>query len=459
MHDSSHFRFIAVALLLVTAVAPCIKGQGEETIKEAIRVLDAALGSEPNLAPATKDAIRQVVGALEGTVSERARSQELGERLQGLLENYSKSDEFIPRKRAFESVFKHLTFSGDVRFRFESTLDLDDQPDRYRQRVRFRLATNYNLNDELTLRTRLITGDAGDPNSPHQTLGNVFDSFDVTLDRVLLEYRPEWAPGFTTQIGKFGHPFRVNPIYGEHVWDADVQPEGAAISYRHQNAEGFLRTFEAHIGGYTVLETGGGDDVFALTAQIAAVFALSDEFEVAPSVAYYMWGDPTPDGALAILGDNQGNALVDRNGDMMVDDYLSDFGVLDIVIAVTYKGLGFPLTFAGELIWNHQAADSQDLGWSLGISAGSAQKAGDWRAYYAWQSIQRDAVFSPVAQDDFILATNHESHLVGINYMITDSIGLHLWGMVTSRDLLGATATTDSDDDQYRIRMDLNISF
>jgi hypothetical protein len=346
-----------------------------------------------------------------------------------------------------------------VRFRFESTFDQDSRPDRYRQRIRFRIGTNFNLTDELTLRTRLITGDRGDPNSPHQTLGNVFDSFEVSLDRVLLQYRPQWAEGFSATIGKFGNPFRNNPVYGEHVWDGDVQPEGAVLSFSSSNQEGFLKQIELHAGFYTVLEQGGGDDAFAWAFQAAALFALSEDLDLQASAAYYLWGDTTPDGSLAVLGDDQGNALIDRDGNGTVDDFLSDFGILDTVLALTYRGFCVPVTISGEFIWNHRAADNRDTAWAIGISIGSAGKEGDWRLYYVWQSIERDAIFTPVAQDDFILKSNHDSHLFGANYMIADNIGLHLWAMISSRDLLGTSATTDSDDDQYRIRLDLNISF
>ena len=115
------------------------------------------------------------------------------------------------------------------------------------------------------------------------------------------------------------------------------------------------------------------------------------------------------------------------------------------------------MTFAGEYIKNTRADIDADEGWALGLSLGSAAKKGDWRTYYQWQVIEQDAVFSAFAQDDFLFSTNHRSHLFGVNYQLTDKIGLHLWGLVSARDKTFNTPTTDSDSDQWRVRLDLNV--
>lgn len=81
------------------------------------------------------------------------------------------------------------------------------------------------------------------------------------------------------------------------------------------------------------------------------------------------------------------------------------------------------------------------------------------RLYYQYSGIEQDSVFSPFAQDDFLLATNHRSHLFGLNYQFTDAIGLNLYALVSSRDETFPGSTTDSDSHQWRVRADLNVKF
>ena len=138
---------------------------------------------------------------------------------------------------------------------------------------------------------------------------------------------------------------------------------------------------------------------------------------------------------------------------------VSDFGIFNTIASLTWEGWRTPLTVAGEYIWNTQARGGHDQGWALGASLGKTKKKGDWRIYYQWQVVEQEAVFSPFAQDDFLLQTNHRSHVFGSNYQLADNVGLHLWGLISARDLTSAGATTDSDKDQWRLRVDLTIKF
>ncbi|MEZ6194597.1 MAG: putative porin [Planctomycetota bacterium] len=446
----------ALALLLLLAALPASLA-AQDRVESALEELDRALANETSLASPTRDALRGVVEALrEERRNAPAGGSSVLEPLEALQAEIAAAPS-LARYKA-ERGFPRLRFSGDFRYRFEASVDQDDRPDRYRQRVRFRFNSEFAINDEVTVNARLVTGDPDDPNSPHQTLGSVFDKFPVSLDRVNVVYRPTWAPGLSATLGKFGHDFRSNPVYGELVWDADVQAEGARIDYVWKG-DGAIERLEFRAGLYVVLESGGGDDAFAFVGQAAGVFALAEDLHLAAAASYYHWTDTTPDGALGALADNAGNVTVDRDLDGTIDDYASDFGILDAFLALTYDGWSIPVTVSGEVIWNHRAANDRDLGWSAGLALGRDKAKGDWKFFYAYSSIEQDAVFSPVAQDDFLLQTNHQSHVVGVNYMLDDSVGLRLWALISARDTLGTTATTDSDDDQFRIRLDLNISF
>jgi len=353
-------------------------------------------------------------------------------------------------------VFDRLKLYGDFRLRAEQDFKLDDRKDRDLQRLRLRFGVNYQLTDDVLLGTRLVTGNKDDPNSTHVTLGDGFDDIEINLDRAFLTYRPEWWENSYVTAGKFNNPLYRNPVYAELVWDADIQPEGAAAGRSIHDVAGF-EELGVTLAAYSLLEQGDADDANMLVGELKARFPLGEQGNATLSSSYTYYGDTTPDGASALLNENAGNAVIDTNGDGTPDEFVSDFGIWHTILGTQYSGWKTPVTFATEYIKNTRAEIDADSGWAAGLSLGGNAKQGDWRAYYQWQVIEQDAVFSAFAQDDFLFSTNHKSHLFGVNYQLTDKIGLHLWGLVSARDETGTTATSDSDSNQWRVRLDLNV--
>lgn len=353
-------------------------------------------------------------------------------------------------------VFDKLQLYGDLRLRHESSFELDDRSDSNRQRLRLRLGANYQLTNEVLVGARVVTGDRSDPNSPHVTLGEGFDDFELSLDRAFITYDPSWWRGSSATAGKFDHPFYRNPVYGELVWDADVQPEGVLAERRLIDVRGF-ESVDVVLGGYTLLEQGGGDDAQILAAELSGRTRLGKDTSGTIATSYYLYTDPTPDGATKLLTGNAGNSVVDTNGDGEPDEFVSDFGVWNTILGIEHDAWRLPLKLSGEYIRNTRAEIDRDEGWALGLAVGRSAERGDWRAYYQWQVVEQDSVFSPFAQDDFLFQTNHRSHVFGVNYQLRDNIGLHLWTLVSALDHTTATPTTDSGAYQWRVRLDLNV--
>jgi hypothetical protein len=362
----------------------------------------------------------------------------------------------VQSQAPWADVFNRLKFYGDFRLRLEESFKLDDKKDRDRQRLRLRFGVNYQVTDELLLGTRIVTGDKDDPKSTHVTFGRGFDDIEMNLDRAFLTYRPAWWENSYATAGKFNNPLYRNPVFGELVWDTDVQPEGAVTGHSIQDVAGF-EELGLTLAAYRVLEQGDADDANMVVGELKARFPLGAQGNATLASSYTYYGETTPDGSSALLDNNAGNAVADTTGDGAPDEFVSDFGIWHTVLGTRYSGWKTPVTFAGEYIKNTRADIDADEGWALGLSLGSAAKKGDWRTYYQWQVIEQDAVFSAFAQDDFLFSTNHRSHLFGVNYQLTDKIGLHLWGLVSARDKTFNTPTTDSDSEQWRVRLDLNV--
>ena len=351
-------------------------------------------------------------------------------------------------------VLDELEVYGDLRLRQESDFRRPSMKRRSRQRVRLRLGANYQLSDEVLLGTRLVTGDPNDPNSPHSTFGDVFNDLAFSLDRVFLTYRPSSSEGSFVTAGKFNHPFYRNPVYGELVWDADVQPEGILAGTSIPNSFGF-EALRVTVGTYSILEQGNAADSQMIVGELRGRHRLGKRTSATLATSYYYYGATTPGGSTAILGDNAGNATVDTNGDLAPDRFASQFGIWDTTLGIQTKVLDIPVAFSAEYIANTRANNGQDRGWATGVSVGSTAKRGNLRAYYQWQVIEQDSVFSPFVQDDFLFATNHRSHVIGANLQLTDKIGLNFWTLVSAPD----KSFGNSNAEQWRFRIDLNAKF
>ncbi len=460
--------FVLPALIVATS-PPALAQNPEPTASatlKALERLDKALRTETGLALETRDALHGLIEALRAERKGAAKSQPeaLAQRLVRSSKEVSgvgeRPNANVPsqEKAPWEEVLKRLNPYADFRLRAESNVNLDGKPARHRQRVRFRVGANYQMTDELFIGARITSGNPADPQSPHETFGNAFHSFNVSLDRAFVNYRPGWLRGTWLTAGKFGHPFYRNPVYGELVWDADVQPEGLVAGYTLTEL-GRLESLGLTAGEYVLLEQSRGDEGTASVFQVSGRVRLSEHLRSNVAASYYLFSDVTPSGSRAILGENGGNTTIDRDGDGQPDDFGSRFAVLNPIVGFTYDRWRLPLTLSAEYILNTRARVAQDQGWAVGTALGRARQRGDWRVYYQWQVIEQDAVFSPFAQDDFLFATNHRSHVFGVNNQLTNRIGLHLWGLVSAENRSFSTGTSDSAKSQWRLRLDLNVKF
>ena len=84
---------------------------------------------------------------------------------------------------------------------------------------------------------------------------------------------------------------------------------------------------------------------------------------------------------------------------------------------------------------------------------GRAAERGDWRGWYQYQQVGADAVFAPLAQDDFVTDNNFRGHALGANHQFTAKIGLQLWGLISTP----LVAAPPDDVTSYRVRLDLNV--
>jgi hypothetical protein len=159
-------------------------------------------------------------------------------------------------KKTADAVSRQLgsmTFSGDLRFRYESfygqqnALASGDNPaalgnpltPRQRLRVRARLGVRGKIGDEFDWGLRLATGSYADMISTNQTLTDIFTRKPFALDQAYLAYRPKALPGFQVQAGKFDTPWTRTEL----TWDNDISVEGLSESYTRAFKKSAFKNF------------------------------------------------------------------------------------------------------------------------------------------------------------------------------------------------------------------------
>jgi len=425
------------------------------------------------------------------------------------LDSVAVAEEPLPDShddRAYEffdamiGAWDRFDIDGHVRVRHETDYDRINRPTRNRERLRARLGLTYTWNDEIKAGVRWTTGDrkivlepddrSGSPLS-YQDAGDVFDKFEFNLDRIFITYTPCWAPELFVTLGKFRPTWKLNPIFsspvGDLVWDEAAQPEGVALAFTREDFLG-LDKFFATAGESAVLELGNQSDATLFFMQLWGEKQLTTRWKGASGITWYSWNNLNPDGNTRISTENNaGNSVtqvgVDTTqigvtspgGTPVIDGsplyaFDSGFNILNPMIVLTYddedecSGLP-PFQFVYEAFYNTESFDpDRAFGYSVGFQYGPAvarrdRRRFDWKFYYSWNEVEQESVLTPVAQDDFQLATNFRGHWLGLDVFPWDDVELRFW-LISAQPIIPITVGgVTSDQTQWRFRADLTAYF
>jgi len=224
-------------LLSRTARAESADAATQATQPETAAVRDAAYTVD---GVAATDALSRMTDAPAHAVGAR---QAGGAAAKGSQAEQQQS-EVAQLKKTTEALARQLgsiTFSGDIRLRFESQFgQLNALPNaenpsvvgnelsaRHRVRIRGRLGLRGRIGEHFDWGLRFTTGTMPDVTSTNQTLTDFFSHKTFGLSQAYLTYRPPALPGLRLQAGKFETPW----LYTELTLDNDIQPEGFNETY------------------------------------------------------------------------------------------------------------------------------------------------------------------------------------------------------------------------------------
>lgn len=235
-------------------------------------------------------------------------------------------------------------------------------------------------------------------------------------------------------------------MFGELVWDDDIQPEGVAVTATP------LPAVRVTVAEYIILHRSPGKTIGLTAAQIAWK---GEQARWASRIATGLYALQRPDaeGVTTLARENQGNTLtIGPQGDTTA--FASRFVLVHAFGSLEYRAGSFPVLLAAQYIRNTEAATTLDGdGFAVGTQVGALKRPGTCRVYYQYQEIGREAVFSPFAQDDFLQATNMRAHVAGIQVRVLPRATAHAW------ILWSASEVPRAIEFQKRIRLDLDLTF
>lgn len=311
-----------------------------------------------------------------------------------------------------------FTPRADFRFRHE-IIDGEGMTMRNRERIRARLGLQIALPPDVDLVVGLATGNDGDPVSTNQTLSGAFAKKPVWLDLAYADWHPGWGSGLHVLLGRMKNPFFA-PGKAELIWDHDLNPEGAALSWAHafDGVEPFVTTGVSFID-----ERDKARDALLLGAQAGLrASLLGGKLWFTVGGSYFDYTETQ--GAVAYFDKTKGfgNSVDATDPDNVT--YLNDYDLVEGFAEIGGKILGFPVTAVADVVKNLDPADD-GLGWLAGVVLGKAREPLSFEVRYNFRVLEKDAVLGAFTDSDFRGGgTDGEGHEAGVDFVLAKHVQL-----------------------------------
>jgi hypothetical protein len=317
-----------------------------------------------------------------------------------------------------------LKFNGDFRGRFEqNAADSPEYTDRNRYRMRFRLGVTASMWDNMEVGLRLATGNpatangtlvGGAPITANQDLNSLESRKFLWVDAAYAKWNAIQSPNgsFSAMLGKFDNPFLLSNM----VWDYDIVPEGAAITYsltpfeKHtlRGAAAFIALDEINQRSAAIPGLNPSSDPYIYGAQLIEESKWTPKIETSIGIAAFNVGNKQSLVGLTEPYLNSGNTRVPLAGlpAGVTGPLKYDMNPIVGTASATYKLDSmpfypdkFPIKVSGEYMVNPAAPDN-NTGWRAGLTLGKAGKKKGWEINYRYQFLEADSWFDAMTDDD-----------------------------------------------------------
>ncbi|MBL4773483.1 MAG: putative porin, partial [Alcanivoracaceae bacterium] len=254
--------------------------------------------------------------------------------------------------------YEKMSLHADLRDRFEY-IDQRGKATRIRNRVRFRMGGEYQVNNDVKIGFGLASG-LDEPTSTNQTLGDAFSTKDIRLDLAYFSW--DVNDTITLTGGKMKNPL-YRPGKNPALWDNDLNPEGFSLTLDN----GFL---QGVFIGYSVEEIKADDDILLFGGQVRHAFILPDSAKLIAGVGYYDYQNLQGHKPLAD-GKAHGNTL-DANGNIA-----NDFNTIEAFLEYKTKLANQPFSVYGNFYRNTEA-NVLDTAYTVGFTYGKIKDFRSW---------------------------------------------------------------------------------
>jgi len=353
-----------------------------------------------------------------------------------------------------------VAFKGDVRYRHEQihddTLDASGvrTADRYRDRIRMRLNAQVQATDNISVGVGFATVEGGDPRSTNQTLGDVFSRKSLDLDLAYFSW--SFIAGMQLIGGKMQQPF-FKP--GQSLfWDGDVNPEGLAFTF--ERGALFGSAYGYWVDEFSGPENARTSDTMLLGGQIGARLPLGESNLVL--AAHYYDLSAGQGRAPFFNGDANGNTTITA-GTPPEAVLLYDYRVVDLMAefntSVGARWGALPLQVWADVAQN-QDPSNLETALAAGAMLGAAASARTWQFGAAYYSVEKDALFAQLIDNDLGSGfSDAAGWVLRAGYAPAENVTLNATYFINKRNVDVPNAAGQTDVDHERLQLDLNVTF
>lgn len=353
-----------------------------------------------------------------------------------------------------------VTITGDMRYRYEAISDDTvsnaaglKTADRYRDRIRARLAATAKATDNITVGIGLTTTEGNDPRSGNQSLTNVFSKKAIELDLAYFDWK--FASWGNLVGGKMKQPF----IKGAQnlFWDNDITPEG--IAFQFNRGIWFGSAYNFWLNEVSGAENTRTSDPMIHGAQVGARLPVGGS-TLTLAAHYYdlssSQGRLTPAAPL-FGGAANGNTTFAVGANTAL---AFDYEVIDALVQFDTMLGGRPFQVWGEYA-NNQDPSDLNTAWSAGLLFGRAQNAGTWEVGALYQVMEKDAVFAQLIDSDFAAGlSDNEGFVFRFGYAPVRNWALNATYFLNKRNVdVPQNAFSGTEVDYDRLQLDFNVKF
>lgn len=349
-----------------------------------------------------------------------------------------------------------VALTGDIRYRYEAISDDTANAsgvttaDRYRDRIRARMAVTAKPTDTITVGIGLTTTEAQDPRSGNQSLSGVFSKKPIELDLAYFDWK--FASWGNLVGGKMKQPF----VKGAQslFWDNDITPEGLAFQFH--NGAWFGSVYNFWLNEVSGAETGRTSDPMMHGAQFGVKMPVGGSTLTA-ALHYYDLSASQGRIPGPFYNNNANNNTTIGSGTDI--GLLFDYEVFDLLVQWDTMLGNTPFQLWAEAAQN-QDPDDNDTAVSGGLLFGRASNAGTWEAGVMYQQLEKDALFAQLIDSDFAGGfSDNEGFVFRFGYAPVRNWVLNATYLMTRRNADVPNGVGQTDVDYNRLQLDFNVKF